>query len=107
MKIGNKLRSFLLDFLFNTASHRKPRGVWGFSWRVTGCPVLSKSVVALLSHIENLIKKRSKNAHVVLMDSQDVDVMTNHIITLLTLQNHTTSFCLVVAIQLVESFYKI
>ena len=52
-------------------------------------------------------KKRSKNAHVLLMDSQDVDVMTNHIITLLTLQNHTTTFCLVVAIQLVESFYKI
>ena len=90
----------------NTASHRKPRGVWSFPSRVTGCPVLSKSVVAL-SHIENLIKKRSENAHALLMDSQDVDVMTNHIIMLLTLQNHTTTFCLVVAIQSVESFYKI
>ena len=77
-----------------------------FPRRVTGCAVLSKSVVAL-SHIENLIKKRSMNAHVFLMDSQDVDVMTNHIITLLTLQNHSTTFCLVVAIQLVESFNKI
>ena len=51
--------------------------------------------------------KTLKNAHVLLMDSQDVDVMTNHIITLLTLQSHAATFCLVVAIQLVESFYKI
>ena len=78
-----------------TASHRKPRGVWGFPSRVTGCPVLSKSVVAL-SHIENLIKKRSKNAHVLLMDSQDVDVMTNHIITLINItkpHNHILFGC--------------
>ena len=59
------------------------------------------------SYREFNFKKRSKNAHVLLMDSQDVEMMTNNIITLLTLQNHTITFCLVVAIQLVESFYKI
>ena len=51
--------------------------------------------------------KHSEIAHVLLMDRHDVDVMKNHIITLLTLQNHTTTFCLFVAIQLVENFYKI
>ena len=67
----------------------------GFPSRVTGCHVLSKSVVAL-SHIENLIKKCSKNAHLLLMDSQDVDVMTNHIITLINItkpHNHILFDC--------------
>ena len=42
------------------------------------------------------------------MDCQDVDVMTNHIITLINnTKPHKPQFCLVVAIQLFESFYKI
>ena len=42
------------------------------------------------------------------MDWQDVDVMTNHIITLINIRKpHKAHFCLVIAIQLVESFYKI